>query len=251
MEGGGNVKLAVVSDIHSNADALKAVAREIERRGVDRIVHLGDLVGYNAEPEACVRWAMEHTDAGIVGNHDAVVTGRTSGEFFHAPALRAARWSAERLSPECLAYLAGLPDSVRYSEGILLVHGAPSDPDRYLFLLEDAEEEIDGLSGRASPRVVFFGHTHVPAAFVRRNDGSTDSPSLEGLCIAEGEVAFLNPGSVGQPRDRNPLASFLVFETDTGKAAWVRVPYDVEGCGRKVREAGLPRFFAERLTDGT
>jgi len=244
------VRLAVVSDIHSNGDALEAVAREIDRQGVDRVIHAGDLVGYNAEPEACVRWARENA-AGVVGNHDAVVSGKSSGEFFHAPALLAAQWSAEHISPDSMAYLAGLPESLRLPEGILLVHGAPSDPDRYLFLLEDAEEEIDMLSGVSSPRVVFFGHTHVPAAFVRRKDGSTVSVPLEGLQIGEGETAMLNPGSVGQPRDRNPLASFLVFDTRTGRVSWIRVPYDVRSCQRKVRDAGLPRFFAARLADGT
>ncbi len=245
------MRFAVVSDIHSNGDALQAVAREIDRHRVDRIFHLGDLVGYNAEPEPCVRWAREHAAEGIYGNHDAVVSGRASGEFFNASALAAARWSAEHISPESMAYLAGLPESLRLPGGFLLAHGAPSDPDRYLFLLEDAEEEIDMLSAGAPPRVTFFGHTHVPVAFVRRKDGNTVSAPLAGLRIEEGEAALLNPGSVGQPRDRNPLASFLVFDTSTGEASWIRVPYDVGSCQRKVLAAGLPRFFAARLADGT
>ncbi len=240
-----------MSDIHSNGDALSAVLREIDHQGVDRVVHLGDLVGYNAEPEFCVRWAREHAVTGVVGNHDAVVTGKETGEFFHTAALLAARWSAERISPDSKEYLAGLPDRLRLPGGILLVHGAPSDPDRYLFLPEDAEEEIDMLSALSSPRVVFFGHTHVPAAFVRRGDGSTVSAPPEGLRIAEGETAMLNPGSVGQPRDRNPLASFLTFDTRTGEASWIRVPYNVRSCQRKVLGAGLPGFFATRLADGT
>lgn len=245
------VRLAVVSDIHSNGDALRAVAREIDRQRSDRVVHLGDLVGYNAEPEACVRWVREHAYAGVFGNHDAVVTGRASGEFFHSPALSAARWSAKNISPESMSFLAGLPERTRLPEGILLVHGAPSDPDRYLFLLEDAEEEIAFLSGDSPPQVVFFGHTHVPAAFIRRVDGSTVSAPLEGLRIREGETAMLNPGSVGQPRDRNPDASFLLFDTGTAEVTWIRVPYDVRSCQRKVLAQGLPGFFASRLRDGT
>lgn len=245
------MRLAVVSDIHSNGDALRAVAREIDRQRADRIVHLGDLVGYNAEPEACVRWVREHASTGVYGNHDAVVTGRAGGEFFHRPALFAARWSAEHISPESISYLSGLPETIRLPEGILLVHGAPSDPDRYLFLLEDAEEEIALLSGDFPPHVVFFGHTHVPAAFVRRADGSTVSAPLGRLRIGEGEIAMMNPGSVGQPRDRNPEASFLLFDTRTAEATWIRVPYDVGSCQRKILAAGLPKFFASRLGDGT
>lgn len=245
------MRFAVVSDIHSNGEALDAVAREIERQRADRIVHLGDLVGYNADPEMCVRWAREHATAGVAGNHDAVVSGKAGGEFFHAPALLAARWSSKNISDGSMEYLASLPEALRLPEGILLVHGAPSDPDRYLFLLEDAEEEIDALAGDSPPGVVFFGHTHVPAAFVRRKDGSTVSAPLAELRVGEGETAMLNPGSVGQPRDRNPFASFLMFDTQAGSASWIRVPYDVESCQRKVFAAGLPGFFAARLADGT
>lgn len=245
------MRLAVVSDIHSNGDALDAVAREIDRQRVDKVVHLGDLAGYNAEPEKVVRWARENTAAGIAGNHDAVVSGKASGEFFHGPALSAARWSAANISPDSLGYLSALPESLRLPEGILLAHGAPSDPDRYLFLLEDAEEEIDSLSGDPPPNVVFLGHTHVPAAFVRRRDGSTVSAPLEGLRVGEGETAMLNPGSVGQPRDRDPRSSFLVYDTATGCASWIRVPYDVAACQRKVLAGGLPAFFAARLAAGT
>ena len=245
------MRIAVLSDIHANGDALDAVAREIERHRVERMVHLGDLVGYNAEPEKCVQWAREHATAGVMGNHDAVVCGRASGEFFHAPALRAARWSAEHISPDSMEYLASLPESFRLPEGVLLVHGAPSDPDRYLFLLEDAEKEMDTLAAISPPAVVFFGHTHVPVAFVRKKDGSTVSAPLAEFRVGEGEVAMLNPGSVGQPRDRNPFSSFLLFDTDERSASWIRVPYDVGSCRRKVVAAGLPGFFATRLAYGT
>src|SRR4030067_925948 len=149
-----------------------------------------------------------------------------------------------------MASLGGLPESLRLPEGILIVPGAPSDPDRYLFLLEDAEEEIDMLSGVSSPRVVFFGHTHVPAAFVRRKDGSTVSAPLEGLQIGGGETAMLNPGSVGQPRDRNHHASFLVFDTSTGRVSWIRVPYDVRSCQRKGRGGGAHRGSDRRHRRG-
>lgn len=245
------MKIAVLSDIHGNGEALDAVSAEIERLRPDRVYHLGDLVGYNAEPERCVRWAMERAAAGVLGNHDAVVCGKAAGEFFHAPALAAARWSASRISRDSAEYLRALPDRLAVGSDLLLVHGAPSDPDRYLFLVEDAEEEIDLLPERASPRVVFFGHTHVPTAFVRKPDGSTVSARLDGFRLEEGDRAMLNPGSVGQPRDRNPDASFLLFDTGAMRATWVRVPYDVAACQRKVLAAGLPPFFAARLSEGT
>ena len=244
------MRIAVVSDIHSNEDALEAVIREIDRQRADRVLHLGDLVGYNAEPERCVQWAREHTVAGVMGNHDAVVTGKTSGEFFHTPALLAARWSAEHISPESAAYLSALPESHRFSEEILLAHGAPSDPDRYLFLLEDAEEEVDMLSGVSTPRVVFFGHTHIPVAYVRKKDGTTVSAPLEALRIEEGETAMLNPGSVGQPRDGDPRASYALFDTEPMSWEFRRVPYPVEITQERMRARGLPQRLIDRLQMG-
>ena len=245
------MRIAVVSDIHSNGDALDAVARELDRLRPDRVVHLGDLVGYSAEPEKCVRWAMANCSEGILGNHDAVVCGKAGGEFFHRPALQAARWSAERVSTESLAYLAGLPVRATLPGGLLIVHGAPSDPDRYLFLTEDAEEEMDLLVATGGPRRILFGHTHLPTAFVRREEGVVVSAPLDRFRLAEGESAMLNPGSVGQPRDRDPRACFLVVDTGSGEASWIRVSYDVERCRSRIMEAGLPRFFAARLADGT
>lgn len=245
------MKLAFVSDVHANGDALDAVLRELEKHGPDRVYHLGDLVGYNAEPEKCVQWALENTAGGILGNHDAVVAGKASGEFFNAPALIAAKWAASRISYASRDYLGSLPDRITIDDQILLVHGSPSDPDRYLFSLEDAAEELSLLAREKGPPVVFFGHTHVAAAFVRRRDGTTASVEPEAVRLKEGERALLNPGSVGQPRDRNPLASFLLFDTGSRSAAWFRVPYDIAACQKKVLAAGLPRFFAARLSEGT
>ncbi len=239
-----------MSDIHSNAEALDAVAREIARRRLDRVVHLGDLVGYNAEPERCVAWAVENAAEGVMGNHDAVVCGKSGGENFNPAALEAARWSAAHVSARSVAVLSRLPERVAIGDDILLVHGAPSDPDRYLFRLEDVEDEMAALPGPA-PRIVFFGHTHVPAAFVRRKGASVVAAPLEGFRLGPGDRAMLNPGSVGQPRDRDPRATFLVFDTGTASASWVRVPYDVKSCQEKVLAAGLPRFFAARLSQGT
>jgi predicted phosphodiesterase len=245
------LKIAILSDVHSNGDALAAVARELDALRVDRVYHLGDLAGYNAEPERCVQWARERTAGGILGNHDAVACGKSEGELFNAPALAAARWSAAHLSPSSRDYLASLPDRLEVEGELLLVHGAPSDPDRYLFTLDDAVEELDSLAADPRVRIGFFGHTHVPAAVVRQRDGSTVSASPSEYVLRDGETALFNPGSVGQPRDRNPGASFLVFDTRSRKASWLRTPYDIEACRRKIQEADLPRFFATRLAEGT
>jgi predicted phosphodiesterase len=245
------VKIAVLSDLHANGDALAAVVRELGRRQPDRVFHLGDLVGYNAEPEICVRWAMANTAGGVAGNHDAVACGRATGENFHEAARIAALWSRDRLSGASREFLAGLPARFDMEGGPILVHGALGNPDRYVYSLAQGAEELASphLSHVRGP--VFFGHTHVAGGFVRRKNGVVVPVPPESIRLQDGEQALLNPGSVGQPRDRNPDASFLLFHVETREATWVHVPYDVEAARAKVLAAGLPSIFADRLRDGT
>jgi diadenosine tetraphosphatase ApaH/serine/threonine PP2A family protein phosphatase len=245
------MKIAVVSDLHANGDALAAVVRELGKRRPGRIYHLGDLAGYNAEPEACVRWAMERADGGVYGNHDAVACGRASGGNFHLAARVAAFWSREQLSAESREYLAGLPSRLEIEGGALLVHGSPEDPDRYVYSIDQALEQMESPVCAEAEGPVFFGHTHLAGGFIRREDGTVEHVSPGKLRIGERERALLNPGSVGQPRDRNPEASFLLYDTDLREVEWLRVPYDIEAARARVLAAGLPAFFADRLRDGT
>jgi predicted phosphodiesterase len=244
------LNVAILSDIHSNFDALAAVAAELARRRPERIYHLGDLAGYNAEPETCIRWAMENTAGGVCGNHDAVACGRTTGRNFHAAARTAAFWSRDRITPESRDYLSRLPVQLFVEGAALLVHGAPSDPGRYVFSAQQAEDELSTLFAVPAEGPIFFGHTHVAGGFARRGDGRVEPVPAGEFRLREGERALLNPGSVGQPRDHNRDASFLLFDTEARKATWIRVPYDVESARRKVLDAGLPREFADRLRDG-
>jgi len=245
------VKIAVLSDIHANGDALAAVVRELEGIRPDRVYHLGDLVGYNAEPERCVRWAMENTAGGVSGNHDAVACGRSEGKDFHRAALHAALWSGRHVSAEAREYLAALPGRWTVEGGSLLVHGSPGDPDQYVYTVGQAAGELERLDPGGGEGPVFFGHTHLAGAFVRREDGTVEAIRPGTITLRRGERALVNPGSVGQPRDRNPGASFVVFDPERGQVSWIRVPYDVEAARRKVLDAGLPPVFAERLRDGT
>jgi diadenosine tetraphosphatase ApaH/serine/threonine PP2A family protein phosphatase len=135
--------------------------------------------------------------------------------------------------------------------GALLVHGAPSEPGRYVDSINLAAQELSSLFASVATGPIFFGHTHVAGGFVRRKDGRVEPVPAKEFLLLPGERALLNPGSVGQPRDRNRDASFLLFDTDSRKALWVRVPYDVEAARRKVLDAGLPSEFADRLRDGT
>ena len=245
------MNVAILSDIHANFDALSAVGAELARRPPDRIYHLGDLVGYNAQPEECVRWAMANAAAGVSGNHDAVACERATGRNFHAAARKAALWARDRISPEGRDYLSRLPVQRVIEGGALLVHGAPSEPGRYVDSTDHAAQELSTLFASVATGPIFFGHTHAAGGFVRRADGRVEPVPAKMFRLLPGERALLNPGSVGQPRDRDRDASFLLFDTVEGTVTWVRVPYDVEAARRKVIEAGLPREFAERLRDGT
>ena len=243
------MRIAVLSDVHANWDALFAADREIRRRGADRIFHLGDLAGYGAEPEACVRWAMENAAGGVYGNNDSVACGRASGRDFNEAARKAALWSRAHLSSESKEYLARLPSRFEVVGDAMLVHGALDDPCRYIRYADEAANEMkspfcaDGIP-------VFYGHTHLPCGFVRREDGSVHSIPVEKFRIGKKERALLNPGSVGQPRDRNPDTSFLMFDTELREVEWVRAPYDVESAIKKILAAGLPEVFANRLRKG-
>jgi diadenosine tetraphosphatase ApaH/serine/threonine PP2A family protein phosphatase len=244
------VNVAFLSDIHANFHALSAVAEELARLRPDRVYHLGDIAGYNARPQECIRWAMANTAGGVCGNHDAVACGRSGGEDFHEAALRAALWSRDRIEAACREYLARLP--VRLSvEGVgLLVHGSPGDPGRYVFTALQAEEEMSALPALPGQGPVFFGHTHVAGGFLQSPGEAAVFVPPGTLKLRSGDRAMLNPGSVGQPRDRNRDASFLLFDTVSREATWVRVPYDVEAARREVLAAGLPPEFAERLQYG-
>lgn len=244
------MKIAVLSDLHANGEALDAVVRELGRRRPDRVYHLGDLVGYNAEPEKCVRWAMENTAGGVCGNHDAVACGRSTGRNFHEAARAAALWSRDHISKESRGYLAGLPNRLDAGGCALLVHGSQGDPDRYIHSVDQAAEELATPPASGPDRPVFFGHTHVAGGFVRRASGMVEHISPGTFRLLKGERALLNPGSVGQPRDWNPDASFLLFDVEGGEVTWVRVPYDIEAARAKVLAAGLSPFFAYRLRDG-
>lgn len=249
------MRLAVISDLHANGDALRAVDAKLSRLSPDAVVCLGDVVGYNAEPQACVDFARSRCDVTMLGNHDAVATAVSAGDGFQGAALEGALWSRSHLTADALHWLSLRPVRERFDDGrILLVHGSVGRIDRYVRNVEEADAEwgeLKRLSGKL-PRVVLLGHTHHSAACVRTASGVmswVDHPRR--VTLSAGESAFLNPGAVGQPRDRDPRASFLMLDTGSWTAEWFRIDYDVCAAASKVMAAGLPKTFADRLLAGT
>src|SRR3984893_12254971 len=237
------MKVAVISDIHANRQAFEATLEAVAASDAAELWCLGDLVGYGADPDACVELAREHTALCLSGNHDLAVTGEIPlGEFSRGASL-AAQWTREVIAPENLAYLQTLKPQGH--EGIVgLYHASPRDPVwEYVLSTLLAELCLD----EQSHRVCLVGHSHVALSFVRRQgELATGEPRRHGaqLELASGEW-LINPGSVGQPRDGDPRASGLLLDLDGLTASFERTDYDVAGAAAAIRAARLPDSLAE------
>jgi predicted phosphodiesterase len=247
------VRHLVVSDVHANDHALRAVFASVRRKRIDRLISLGDFVGYGAQPNQVIErvQAFRAAKLFIRGNHDRVATGSGEAPEFNHPARVAALWTRRRLSRASLRFLQRLPQGpVDAGAGVLLCHGSPFDEDEYVFTPEDAAKMLQSVEGR----IVFFGHTHMAAVIESRPDGSfkaTACRSSSTVRLRPGAKYMVNPGSVGQPRDRVPLTSFVIYDDVRDTLQFFRIPYDVAGARRAIVDAGLPALLGDRLHAGT
>jgi diadenosine tetraphosphatase ApaH/serine/threonine PP2A family protein phosphatase len=241
------LKIALLSDVHGNLPAFQAVVEDIGRTGVDETWCLGDLVGYGAQPDECVALATETCDACLIGNHDLVVLDRLPIEDFSADAAAAARWTRDRIGSEAVEFLSGLEPKDESRE-IALYHASPRDPVwEYVLSAAVAEAGIDGMDARRGA----IGHSHVALWFHRHDGEMSGEPARGGAEVAIGEGEWLiNPGAVGQPRDGDPRAAWLLLDTAGWNASWRRVEYPIEQAAQKIEEAGLPGTLADRLYYG-
>jgi predicted phosphodiesterase len=241
-------RIALISDVHGNLPAFQAVLRAIEEEGVDAIWCLGDLVGYGAQPNECVSLAVEKTDLCLIGNHDCVVIDKLDISDFSANAAAAAEWTKEVLDRDARAYLEKL-EPANEENPIGLYHASPRDHVwEYVLSSLAADDCFDDMT----PRVGAVGHSHVALAFWRKGDvptaGAQAEPNAQ-LDISQ-DRWLLNPGSVGQPRDGDPRASWLLLELESWEATWRRTDYPVDEAADAIRAAGLPPQLADRLYYG-
>jgi diadenosine tetraphosphatase ApaH/serine/threonine PP2A family protein phosphatase len=239
------VRIAVISDIHSNLVALDAVLAAAG--SVDATWHLGDVVGYGPEPDAVVERLTERGAVGVRGNHDAAAAGGSEIDWFNPEAKAAMEWTRSTISATTKTWLEALPKK-REVGGLTLVHGSPPDPTwEYVTTVSIARASLSAIS---TPHGL-HGHTHVPIVFTDVDGRMRAFEPRAGNSVAldQGRM-FLNPGSVGQPRDGDPRASYLVLDLDAGTATWGRVAYDIDSVMRSMRAAGLPERLAERLRHG-
>jgi len=239
------VRVAVLSDIHANRVALDAVLAAMP--SVDEVWQLGDIVGYGPEPDAVVTRLREIGAHGVRGNHDAAAVGELDVDEFNVDARRAMEWTRSTIADETRSWLAALPQRLE-REDFLLVHGSPRDPTwEYVTTTPVARAGIAAMPTTGG----LHGHTHVPIAFLEE-DGrlETMSPGAGSRLVLDGRRALVNPGSVGQPRDGIPTASWLLLDTDDRSVTWQRTAYDVASVQEAMVDLGLPDRLVARLAYG-
>ncbi len=242
------MRALIVSDVHSNLEALSSVIEDAKSQGgFDEIWSLGDLVGYGPDPSACIALLRLYDLRAVAGNHDLAAYGRLSLESFNDYAAAAARWTADQISAEEAEWMESLPLRIEV-EGFTLVHGSPRDPVwEYVVSVPVAAVSFQHFT---TPRCL-VGHSHVPFLCVTGEDGPKflEFP-LDSRVPLENERIIVNPGGVGQPRDGDPRASYAVYDSGDSTVAHFRAEYDIKTTQDKMAEVGLPKYLADRLSQG-
>ena len=241
------MRYALLSDVHGNLEALTAVLEHLAGIGADALLCLGDVVGYGADPVACVEKLVERDARFVAGNHEYGVTDRLDPRWFNPYARAAALWTASRLEDEHRAFLLELPLSLEIA-GATLVHASPKNPEAWEYLIT-AEEGFEAFSALGTP-LCFVGHSHCPGVWSLGPSGGAFKPGPEEVRLRSGRRYIVNVGSVGQPRDRDPRACYAVWDRDAGRITFHRVAYDVAAAREKILKARLPRYLGDRLAHG-
>ncbi|MBI2919801.1 MAG: metallophosphoesterase family protein [Planctomycetes bacterium] len=244
------MRTGIISDIHANWQAMQAALARLDKEGVDEIVCLGDVIGYGADPKICVEEIMRRRIVTIRGNHERYVIGEIE-DGLKADTEKAIEYTRAQLKNEHYTEIESWKNRLMHRNEFLMTHGSPRHKDEYVLSIDAVVGSLRALQQEFPDcRVALHGHTHLTSLFA---PGQVVKPIHEDL-VAQldfTKVYLLNPGSVGQPRDRCPLASFMILDMERKSAQYFREPYDIEGAQKRIREAGLAERFAMRLQDGT
>ena len=242
-------KIGVISDLHSNFEAMKVVVNWCQQYGIDHIVCLGDIIGYNANPAEVTYLTWQRCTFSLKGNHERYVLGEEA-KGVKEEKLEVIEWTRGQLSKQYMEWLRSLPDYHLYEDTFLLAHGSPRDPDEYIFKndvvkgsLRHMEEYYPGI------RVCFFGHSHLPM-LIARGKIEARFPETRTIALERDTTYLINPGSVGQPRDGVAKTSFGVMDLKNWRFTWVRLDYEHEVTAARIKDAGLDATLATRLSRG-
>ena len=250
------MRLLVISDIHANLEALEACLEAAPE--YDQVYNLGDIVGYGANPNEVTSRSRELGSVFVRGNHDKACSGASNLDDFNPIAGLAALWTQQQLTPDHLNFLRDLPHGpILPMEQVQLVHGSPRDEDEYVLMRREAFNILAG----ANVALTFFGHTHVQGGFWIDDEAESEGGlepkyssrnGIQTFAVALKSSAryLVNPGSIGQPRDNDPRAAFLLYDTEENSITFFRVPYDIQRAQKKIMAAGLPERLALRLAEG-
>lgn len=242
------MRYALLGDIHGNTEALKTVLDRIKTQSIDKIICLGDIVGYGAEPRECLKLIRDLGCDTIAGNHDWAAVGKIPIYAFNAYAKAAALWTREQLTQDEKDWLANLPLNLKYDH-CAVAHGTFHLPEafNYIQTVFDAQQSFEALRAMGA-KLGFLGHSHVPVGFF---DTDPITYTLDPEMPVDDELSIIiNAGSVGQPRDENNRASYAIFDSETKQVSINRCEYDIDAAANKIRGVGLPEILAARLYQG-
>lgn len=245
------MRYLIISDIHANWEALQAVLLRAEG-AYDRIVCCGDLVGYGPDPNPVADWVRANVEFLVRGNHDKAAVGLEDLDWFNPVAKAAAIWTSDELTPENREYVTQLAKGPLAVDGFQIAHGSPLDEDEYLI----GATEVGHAFAYLDNNLTFFGHTHVQGGFLAARGrlsaivGPRAGAESSVLGLNPDDAYLINPGAVGQPRDGDPRAAYLIYDSHGHCVDYYRTAYDIAAVQEKIVKAGLPTMLAERLAEG-
>lgn len=242
------MKTAIISDIHANLEALTAVFDEIDKIGVDRVICLGDVVGYGASPNECADLVRARCRVTLMGNHDAAVTGAMDVAYYYQGARDAIEWTRSQMTDRNYEWLYSLPYSW-FDDDLGFYHGAPVMPSGFFYVVQESEAQPHLDIQSRLRKLNFIGHAHLTLIYAL-DKNETMEVEANAVTRQSPYRFIINVGSVGQPRDRDPRACFAIWDSDAGRLQHIRVPYDVQAAAAKILDAGLDEKFARRLNAG-
>lgn len=242
------MRLALISDIHANLEALEAVFRDIEKEKVETVHCLGDVVGYGSDPSACVTLVDEHCDVKLMGNHEYAILELTSTENYNSAAKQATDWTKEQMSDFDLSTISNFKMSVALDNKTRVVHASPQEPEKWHYILSPTKAFDAFLSFKEN--ICFFGHTHLPQIYIEMDDSLPRGKAGHDFLPDPDNRYLINVGSVGQPRDNDPRACYVIFDTEEYEIIYQRVEYDIKTTQQKMLQANLPQMLAQRLSVG-